>query len=823
MSEKLEIEILGKADGLEKSLNAAQAKLQKFGEAATRLGASLSAALTLPIVGIGAASIKAFGDIQSLKNGLTAVTGSAEQAAIQFVRLQKLAKLPGLGLPEVAKGSINLQTIGFSAEKAENAMGAFGNAVATVGKGRVEFERAIYGLQQLANTDFPLGEDLNILKDAIPQITPLLKEAFGSSRSDELKDLGITSAQVVDTIINGLNKLPAVTGGINGAFENLGDGVKSNLSEIGESIDQAFNISAVIDAFLARLTGLVTAFKSLSPQAQKIIIIMAGILAALGPVMLAIGVFSTSVLPALTAGITVLTGAFAALTGPIALIAVAIGAAIYLIIKNWDAIVSYFTSGDGAKVFDSLVDMFDSAMTYVKTAWATFTKYLTKFWNEWGGTIIAVTKKSFDNVMKVFDIVFTLIGNAFKVGTAVLTGRWAGIGPILLNTTKKVWNSVLGIITNVIQIAGGLVSKFFEMIGLSSFGDKLNSITDNIKKKLSFDIPVKLSGAAETAASAKTVGEVVEKEVTNKVINLGKAGEKVRDIFGALASDLAKANVQFGATNYDVMEAKVDSYQKAIDGLIENGYKAESKAIQDLITKQKEFLDLRGVQAKAVGVTSSVTTPGSFTAPVMPVETFNVIPKVTTQLNADFEAMSKAILQNGVSDAFETLGSSIGGALANGGNIMQAMGAGLLGVIGNIATQLGKAAIGIGVAMEGIKNAFKNPFTAIAAGVALLAIGAFITGKVANMTNGGNKSAGSSKNAPMPQFAKGGIISGPTVGLMGEYAGARNNPEVVAPLNKLKGMLPQSNASEVIPDVRLRGEDIYISFKRVQKKMGNLS
>ncbi|MDE6860938.1 MAG: hypothetical protein K2J65_11065 [Duncaniella sp.] len=38
-------------------------------------------------------------------------------------------------------------------------------------------------------------------------------------------------------------------------------------------------------------------------------------------------------------------------------------------------------------------------------------------------------------------------------------------------------------------------------------------------------------------------------------------------------------------------------------------------------------------------------------------------------------------------------------------------------------------------------------------------------------------------------FANGGIVSGPTVGLIGEYAGASSNPEVVAPLDKLRGML----------------------------------
>lgn len=38
-------------------------------------------------------------------------------------------------------------------------------------------------------------------------------------------------------------------------------------------------------------------------------------------------------------------------------------------------------------------------------------------------------------------------------------------------------------------------------------------------------------------------------------------------------------------------------------------------------------------------------------------------------------------------------------------------------------------------------------------------------------------------------FAKGGVVSGPTLALVGEYAGATNNPEVVAPLDRLRSML----------------------------------
>jgi hypothetical protein len=62
----------------------------------------------------------------------------------------------------------------------------------------------------------------------------------------------------------------------------------------------------------------------------------------------------------------------------------------------------------------------------------------------------------------------------------------------------------------------------------------------------------------------------------------------------------------------------------------------------------------------------------------------------------------------------------------------------------------------------------------------------------------------------------GGLVTGPTMALVGEGAGTNaSNPEVVAPLDKLKGMINGSNGSQQIEVFgRISGNDIFISNQR---------
>ena len=49
--------------------------------------------------------------------------------------------------------------------------------------------------------------------------------------------------------------------------------------------------------------------------------------------------------------------------------------------------------------------------------------------------------------------------------------------------------------------------------------------------------------------------------------------------------------------------------------------------------------------------------------------------------------------------------------------------------------------------------------------------------------------------ASLPKFANGGLVYGPTVGLMGEYGGASSNPEVIAPLSRLRSLLGEGGGT----------------------------
>ncbi len=65
-------------------------------------------------------------------------------------------------------------------------------------------------------------------------------------------------------------------------------------------------------------------------------------------------------------------------------------------------------------------------------------------------------------------------------------------------------------------------------------------------------------------------------------------------------------------------------------------------------------------------------------------------------------------------------------------------------------------------------------------------------------------------------FAEGGIVHGPTLGLVGEYPGASSNPEVIAPLNKLRSLIGEDSGYGEVR-FEIAGDRLEGVLKRRQK------
>ncbi len=159
------------------------------------------------------------------------------------------------------------------------------------------------------------------------------------------------------------------------------------------------------------------------------------------------------------------------------------------------------------------------------------------------------------------------------------------------------------------------------------------------------------------------------------------------------------------------------------------------------------------------------------------------------------------ILTNLVRDSITKFAENIGKALAGEGtNPFEGFGE----MIADAAIGIGKALIAYGVAISAFALAISNPLAAIAAGAALVIAGSFLKSKLSQKKNNNTTTA----------FANGGIISGPTMGLMGEYPGAASNPEVVAPLDKLKSMIGGGGGTL---ETRISGNDLLILLNRAER------
>jgi len=354
---KLNLKLGIDVSDLDKELGKVERSMSRFGGKMQNIGTTLTQSLTLPIIGLGAASLKSFADIEKLQNGLIAIMGSSTDAAVEMERLRKVAENPGLALPEVVKASASLQSVGMNADAARETITQFGNAVARAGGGAEQFDGVVLALSQISAVGKVTQEDLNQIKERLPEFARVMKEEFGVVTAEGIRELGISSEEFIKRSVGALGNLERANGGLANTFDNLKDNVGASLAELGKAINETLNLEAVVATFSAGLQRLVDGFKSLNPETQGFIVKAGLIVAAIGPAIFIVGKLITT-FGALVGTIKLIrttilfmtTGvqaAFASLLanpvilGIVAAIA-AIGAIALYVYDNWEAFASRF-------------------------------------------------------------------------------------------------------------------------------------------------------------------------------------------------------------------------------------------------------------------------------------------------------------------------------------------------------------------------------------------------------------------------------------------------------------------------------------------------
>lgn len=100
------------------------------------------------------------------------------------------------------------------------------------------------------------------------------------------------------------------------------------------------------------------------------------------------------------------------------------------------------------------------------------------------------------------------------------------------------------------------------------------------------------------------------------------------------------------------------------------------------------------------------------------------------------------LIEGGMEDVAGTFAEGLGGLMSGDMNIGE-FGASILASIGSFLVKMGQMLIAYAISMQAFKNAFSNPLVALAAGIALVAIG----GMVSSMAKKGMESAGGGVSA----------------------------------------------------------------------------
>lgn len=347
----------------------------------------------------------------------------------------------------------------------------------------------------------------------------------------------------------------------------------------------------------------------------------------------------------------------------------------------------------------------------------------------------------------------------------------------------------------------------------------------NLNKEIQKQRQLVADKAGTDAAAAKAASEEL-KRMEERAASLGSAyglaatssgsaSKGVTQDIAAYRESVSRAVEVNSALNGGLNESVVElrAMSSGITALI-NKYGLENAAVRGLVEEYNALRKARGGSLISEPLARPEGAAG-LTGKAEPTRSSGLA-KATKETkdysSAQREAVdSQAAVQAGVGALSSTFGSL-------SGVVGEAAGA-WLEWIGNLLNAIAQAI----PAITALATARKGEATANAA--------ASITGGAASVASipwvGAAMAVAAAASiaaafAAMPKFAAGGIAFGPTIGMFGEYAGASTNPEVVAPLNRLRSLLGVDAGATATLRFKIEGRDLVAVCDRRRNLVGRV-
>jgi len=396
-----------------------------------------------------------------------------------------------------------------------------------------------------------------------------------------------------------------------------------------------------VTAIITKINEWVQQFAQLDAKTQKIILVVAGVAAAIGPVLLVLGALSSS-FSAIIAIAPAVGTAFTIMTGPIGLIVLGIAALIaigVLLYKNWDTIKVKATElwGKIGEVWDNIKkktsDVWNGILDFFKKWYpllltialgplGLLVSYIIGHWTEiktktadiWNGIKIffATWWKTFTAWISSWEIWSYVAGAWTSFKTNVLN-VFVGLASDALawgkNIVQGLINGISGAISRAVEtaksLASGVNNAIKSMLGINSPSTVMIEFGKMVSEGLAVGIEEK-SERVKTAA--ESLVEVIKDVSSAMVDKLGTAMDivskefKIMDLrLAATTSNSEKLqeakNVlarELGLTA-DEVEDLTAAYGNDLDALYDLGLESKSTALK----KQELARQMSAAQEKA--------------------------------------------------------------------------------------------------------------------------------------------------------------------------------------------------------------------------------